>query len=229
MLNCHLCSVVHPSKSKLDSHLIQIHLYCGLCKALFKSKNEILAHLQDKHSNKVRICSFCSFSSINKSRFFYHGVIKHKYCFQCQVEFNSVQNTDYHMKKSHPKQTYLHLKECHQCHTFLGNVGALNFHREKCGQSSKFQCNICSRTFAFKSKYEKHVKLSNGKLSSCHLCAFQTCSNYGIQVHQGRVHGQAEEWSKALVTQKHEKQKIFHVLPRPKKGKWIVKLMKIDE
>ena len=109
----------------------------------------------------------------------------------------------------------------------------------KCDISWPYQCSKCIKTFDTKWSLKRHEDNVHGdhKPLTCAICQRSFSNNYGLKRHKRNQSYKCVACPKSyctkLLLKTHVEEehgtphKVLYVLPRPKKGRWIVKLEKM--
>lgn len=210
-LECHDCSDIFKSKTKLSDHQRTEHsnlpVTCSFCKLQFKSFQAYYKHQKNRPKTCINLsdlriegvgmsrhfyCKECKYNSKSVNNSLHHLVVHSKKCQykcdQCDRSFLRVVTLRGHMERTH--KHYYGEKTCHICgKVFKGFTlydSHIRIHREK----NKAHCDICNRTFSSKSSLYTHKKThSELKPFACGKCPAKFRTSAGLYCHK-KVHSQ---------------------------------------
>lgn len=128
-----------------------------------------------------------------------------KQCQTCNKILNSAWSQTYHKIQVH------HF--CYGCKEEFATRECLFEHQKHCNYDMPNHCRIrqcdkCNAIMVYRN-YLRHIRLKKGQTPHvCNKCGLKSCAE--------------------LVKHKCKKLKVYHVLPQPIPGKWIVKLEQLD-
>ena len=213
LYKCHLCTYRNCFKVGLSLHSNMAHLYCLKCKQKFESQA-----LKTTHTCTIE-CEICgkrlSVKQLNR-----HTVNVHLKCYICDKTFQNSEDCIEHMWNVH-----------------------------KFRNPKTLSCKHCDAKFKSSSNLNLHMRNSDGKTLKCEKCPSKFCHKMTLAQHMNMKH--ASDFSEKEILklksakasdeelkddstsqnsnpEKQEKvEPVYNVLPKPKKGQWIVRLQKL--
>ena len=215
----------------MASHLKKSHRFlqkykCLRCDVVSKDEKRIKKHEQiSKNITKLKFCDNCNFKSCTSRALGHHKRLKLNS--RLHSKHPILQNTS--KKIDTPEK--ISLPENYSKPTVFDN---------------EFKCAKCGMAFYFQKGYQKHIETVESP-SVCNHCNFTSCTSLGLRRHENMVHEglklsanlpQSEPTlapkspnfkpSADQESQSVQKPPVKYVLPKPKKGQWIVVLEKLD-
>ena len=91
------------------------------------------------------------------------------------------------------------------------------------------QCKVCKKKFTNFHNVQEHIKAVHEKIKRyfCDICNNKFYYKWQFRRHYKAKHDQELGSDLNKYNLESRKKKVFHVLPRPKRGKWIVLAKKI--
>ena len=198
----------------------------------------------------TKTCRFCNHHSITLQKVKQHEVSIHHACVNCGRSMDSIeklfehQNGDCFSKIGFTYQ----LKKCDLCEKILLSF-RMPMHVKYCSQQEKrFKCDECDVTFHRQYHQLRHQKNRSEK-TFCSECSFVSCNKKGLFTHLKLEHkelfsgnlddklmgyyARREHMNRCLESQSgsvkiSSKPKVYRILPKPKPGRWIVKLKRLE-
>ena len=194
---------------------------CHICSEKFCTPLSRGKHIRRNHPDQIKFkCPSCKkkfFSADSLSNhmlMYHHNDIERKTHEEKSGTFEKTFNCEYCIEKFCTKSSL-------RRHSGERHADQLKF------SNDSFKCSRCDCTFTLKFSKGRHEAMFSGQLHSCKLCLFKSCNERGVKVHMRQEH--INPGNNLIEEQKiHKTQKTYYVLPRPKKGKWIVPLQKIE-
>lgn len=193
---CDLCGRSFGYRKHLVTHT-RYHLgtekryKCNVCEKKFTLPSLLRLHLNTHEKTRPYRCQICqkAFTSLSglKNHRARHIGIKNYKCNMCGKAF--VQNGDLrkHVRSVHEKYKP---HQCPICHRFLAK-GLKEHIRRHTGESSRFTCDICSKSLSSKYAVDTHMRrvhrLEGEKKIKCDMCEQRFWDQYGLKKHM-QVH-----------------------------------------
>ena len=217
LLHCYKCDEFKTSTIiVLAKHLNTVHgknTKCDKCDFVTKEvsymrKHERRCYNSEQFKTKCEFCDFSSYQAINVRKHMKTCKANSKMyqCTKCEFKASSDQNVTLHISKEHGQYT-----KCSFCVYETKNFQDLRRHEKtRCrGDKSIYTCEKCFLQMNFW-HYQRHDKKCTGKpntkLFTCRICR--------------------TDFSSALILKAH--QNFEHEENNGRRGKWIVKLSKLN-
>ena len=91
------------------------------------------------------------------------------------------------------------------------------------------RCKICNKKFINFTYVQEHVEAVHEKIKRyfCDICNYKVYYEWQLRRHLKSKHDQELNTDLKKYNSESTKKKTFYVLPRPKRGKWIVLVKRI--
>lgn len=169
---------------------------CDQCEKSFNKIHHLHNHLLARHSEKNFKCYDCNRSFSYKSALDRHHKIvhrkqKHHVCCECGWKFASNFDLRQHFEGHHNESTKAE-RTCAFCDKIFTKERNLKYHIQAIHNKSKFECEICLKTFSFKSAKERHLKVVhyNQKSHQCSICEKSFGTRYDQRNHFDHYHNE---------------------------------------
>ncbi|CAG9830916.1 unnamed protein product [Diabrotica balteata] len=175
---CNLCDKSFNTTSILRTHKICMHVepkdwkyICKYCEKRFPINSSLVTHMKRHEGIKEVDCHICDKKFFDKSELSKHfRSHNNERQFKCNICQDKEYKNHYGLKK--------HLKIIH-------NIGSINIPKPE----KKFACPLCSKTFAFNNKLQKHLCTHTGiKPFKCLHCDKRFIENYYMKMHLKKKH-----------------------------------------
>lgn len=170
----------------------KLQVRCRLCCEVFKGVLEYRDHFLENHSEKDNEgnCKECNITFDNhKSRLEHYKLVHEKFkCIMCKLEFSSHRLLREHNKEDHQdKDSKLMCSFCGK--TYCSQI-SLNFHIDATHNEIRFPCDLCDKSYSFKSALYKHRQVFHieGRTKKCPHCEFKAGSKHEIKLHFNNHH-----------------------------------------
>ena len=195
--SCDKCQKVFASSSKLESHIVNVHVTkaygCIKCTKRFKQKGQLKTHMQTVHEKLENYaCELCDFTSSTKGNFISHmrvhtGETPYK-CDECPEAFPQATQLRVH-KRVHKagKKCY-----CRFCGLDFDNINEYLTHKER-HEVENVKCDQCKKSFISEEKLENHkMNVHIERTIPCKICSKMFKTVYSLTQHTDQVHGDAK-------------------------------------
>ena len=222
---------------------------CPNCDLITTTVTGLSCHRRNS-TGEVIYCDICNFKSCTKSLLSdhkknVHGIgIKNEFsCDHCDYATNMEKLLLAH--NNYRKSSDISLVPCDICFINLCSSDALHRHHKmkhskkkkpkyekkmRFSEKTKKFCKICKKEYKTPQLYQKHYRLLHGdgrKTHYCFWCSYSSRISTNVLKHASAIHNKI--WSiRNTPTKPATLEKTYFVLPRPKKGTWIVQLNRID-
>ena len=247
---CPKCDWRFSELNRLKRHMEKSKLYdqpCHLCNFLPCTAKSLSRHkCQKSQEAKVHSCQNCDMKfewpkALQKHNETTKKLNKPKKCDQCNFTSCTSFGINRHFLREHPNLQHTSRKvDTPEKISFPENYLKLSVF------DNEFKCAKCGMAFYFQKGYQKHIE-SVESPSVCNHCNFTSCTSLGLRRHENMGHEglklsahlpQSEPTlaterpnfkpSEDQKSQSVQKPPVKYVLPKPKKGQWIVVLEKLD-
>ena len=220
---CALCPFQSHTKVFLISHVAARHSTCFDCKVHQKgnlSREQVLDHLLNCHDYRTN-CRFCKHRAMYEFVLKLHEVLVHYACVNCGKSMKSLLQLLEHQHEenicaSKVPSSYK-VNKCDLCNYIAPSLTLKKHVRESHKDNTESSndagqfCRYCNCGFR-RGNLLRHMKLKHKELCATPLVKSDDYID-------------PERLSAGGTT---SKSKVFHILPRPKPGKWIVPLQKLQ-
>lgn len=175
---CNLCDKSFNTASILRTHKICMHLepkdwkyICRHCDKRFPINSSLVNHMKRHLGVREFSCHICEKKFFDKSELSKHlKSHSNEKFFKCNICESKEYKNSYSLKK--------HMKIIH-------DIGTISIVKPE----KKFNCPMCSKTFAFNNKLQKHICTHTGvKPFKCHYCDKRFIDNYYRKLHLKKKH-----------------------------------------
>ena len=220
------CERNFSEKSHLKRHQLSVHLKtkhaCDKCEKTFHNKDSLRNHVRFVHEGKGYICDKCDkrFSTNMELKNHIQKIhIEEKLkCLLCEKVFVDKESLDMHNSNEHGMKRF----PCSQCGKTLKDKNALRKHqglhtRKELGL--RFSCGECKRSFTWKYNFHVHLKsFHNGKDIEPRMVVDESASKVGNLISR----------QDKCSDQEVELKTLTNISSKVKKGKWIVRLERLE-
>ena len=200
---CQVCTYAFENPSGLERHIMHQHSNtfqmheCNVCGKLLKWKTSLNSHLKVhlfvKAKHKCEICPSVSFenaSGLKKHNIVMHsGKVQKHECHHCGKVIKRKRDLTVHMR--------IHLTDtkefkCDLCGKEFLERKNLNTHTisfcSKIAIKTKFDCEVCHRTYSSKTSFNYHKKHHSIDPTKCTYCDYECKYAAGLARHIKGVH-----------------------------------------
>lgn len=181
------------TKIPLEKDGKKLQVRCKICCATFSTvvgyrDHFFEAHAEDDDEFECKECKK-SFSDKKKLQEHFRSTHQNFKCQNCKRGFASEYLLERHMSKHHELKSTQQLM-CTLCGKIYANHISLNAHMDAIHNQCRFQCEICEKSYSFKSALYKHRQLAHftGKTQSCPQCPYMAATKREIQLHLKNQH-----------------------------------------
>ena len=184
------------------------------------SKEQVLDHLSNCHNFRTT-CRFCKHRAMYDKVLKEHEVLVHYACVNCGKSMKSLQHLLEHQQEKTICASKVPLSykvnKCNFCNYITSSLKMKthvhNSHKDNKENSkeAEHRCQYCNCDFPRRGHLVLHMKHKHKELCASQSKKNDSCINPDRPLARGTS----------------SKSKVFHVLPRPKPGKWIVPLQKL--
>ena len=225
---CKKCGKSFSDKSGLSRHTKSIHegkrYNCERCDKTFSGKSSLSEHVKSIHESKKYECYKCEKYFANHSGLLRHTKSIHEgiryNCERCDKTFAGKSALTSHIKSIHENEKY----ECDKCEKSYTDKETLKIHQEWHKMKEEgliFQCRDCNVTFTTKPSFYRHVRNFHASKQFEPLIVLDKTEPLANP--QKNTNIEPKEIDENLKSARK-----VNVLPKPKKGKWIVKLERLN-
>ena len=177
---------------------------CCNCDYTTILEENLKIHIAQNHIKAEIIkCDFCPFKHHNETDIQYHKLLKHNWCKYCDKEFGNKLEVTEHLK-NHIKEEII---KCDFCPFKHRNQTDLHNHK----LSKHNWCKYCDEEFGNKLEVSEHLKEIHGKDDDAEQVKIE---NEEKQDYENNSNEQVNN--------------VNHILPKRVRGKWIVKLCRLN-
>jgi len=166
---CKLCGLTCKRKSHLQKHMVthvkERNYRCDVCHENFKVQADLKAHCFSAHQNQITKCNVCKHTLQTANSVYMHSMrhsgTRDHVCHVCGAGFKRKQHLVGHLT--------IHEKEkekfqCPSCEKVFHDKKTLRKHLDQSHQEIAgeyqydYKCAICNKDFAYKGRYDAHMK-----------------------------------------------------------------------
>lgn len=169
-IRCKVCHKTFTAKSEFRNHFMTEHaddkkneFECKECASIFNDKKSLISHFKKKHE-------------------------KYK-CNECDLEFSTKHKFNDHNQQNHLKDEVPKFI-CSFCGKILLAERNLKFHIQAVHSDDRHECNVCQKTFTYKSAMYRHREREHGKGKAfeCNACHMKVGTRHELTLHNERHH-----------------------------------------
>lgn len=173
--SCQHCLKTYRMEHLLEQHIAAEHTHsnngvtmpkefhekCGKCAKVFHSSIEMEIHDES--------CGFMHSEEESADEISTRPLAEWKDCYLCKLNFKSIPQLTYHLKKFHNEDPTF---KCETCEKVFDNFPLLSNHRSKV-HIVKHICEYCQKTFREKPKLRRHINTvhTENKPYKCDICS----------------------------------------------------------
>lgn len=166
-------SVMYEMLEKEEGVLFQ----CRECGKTFPTRGRVQSHAVSHSSVMPHCCEFCDrqfklSSALRVHKINVHSGVKPFKCDQCDAAYAFNSDLTVHKRMHKEERPFV----CCDCGLAYKKSNHLSGHRKRVHGSTKLtqsqqllRCEICQKTFKFKSSWKLHMRCHNKKMQSCHI------------------------------------------------------------
>ena len=145
---------------------------CPICDKQFQVKNIATENEYRKHIFHHRVLSFrceCVYEVVNEWSIRSHVYSHHRgnfHCKKCRTEFDTVGDLATHELTHETPKLFM----CELCDVTTETLNALQGHMRCVHDETPYECNICTKIFKGKMKFNSHIKRTHAELQPCSEC-----------------------------------------------------------
>lgn len=192
---CSFCSKILSTAAALRTHEVHVHgekkFECEKCGKKFTTSSNMRKHMDVHNDVNKFMCKYCG-------RLFKHLKVLQKHelaevdapiktytCDLCGTKFSHKHALKRH-EKSHQRDYEF---KCGMCDMSFRFEYVLRLHQRS--HTESYQCNICSRTFGYKSHCVRHMMSQHGERAKlpCPLCSMAFFLKEKLDEHSKKCHG----------------------------------------
>jgi len=194
---CVTCGKTFADKRILKSHRETVHaksrLTCSVCGEQCPTQRALQRHVLSCHdgATKPRVsCDECEKTFTSASTLYHHkraihGSGKPYKCTQCGAQFNFSHSLKLHVLKHAGRRPH----QCQTCFKSYLTASHLKYHVDAIHSTAKhFVCNICHKSFPYKTSYKLHRRLHTGdRPFTCSTCGKSFITRGALREHE-KIH-----------------------------------------
>ncbi|KAJ6641729.1 Transcription factor grauzone [Pseudolycoriella hygida] len=182
---CDLCPNSFTRETALNAHRDFVHcpVKCIECDITYPSKSKLKTHMKNVHQPKVsttRVCDICGKDLANKYSLLTHMQKQHS-----AVTIPKVHTLRIHMKRHRESSP----AECSHCGKVMKSKFSLTKHIQYVHAEKKHRCSICSKSFRSALILKEHTAVHTGQdLYKCAYCTRTFKSSANMFAHRKKMH-----------------------------------------
>ncbi|KAJ8945361.1 hypothetical protein NQ314_009262 [Rhamnusium bicolor] len=161
---CHLCDYKKKSKVNIIKHVMRHDAFkCKICKKVFKRKSSAIKHSNMHTTMKPAQCEICGKQLSNPKNLQLHREMVHLVgkplmyydCTICNKKYKCSSSLRRHCSYNHKELGIDVSVICEICGKSISTKGGFQIHLKTHTIKKPFPCNVCTKTFATKSFFER--------------------------------------------------------------------------
>jgi KRAB domain-containing zinc finger protein len=169
---------------------------CEKCSKVFRKHQHLKIHFDANHTDKIYKCKVCTKvfnykSALDRHIKIIHEKQKNHICSDCGKSFASKFELNQHYDGYHNEDSKA-TRTCRFCEKVFMKQRNLCMHMQAVHSDNKFSCELCFKSFSFKSAKDRHVKIihHNQKEHKCEQCQKFFGTRYDYRNHIEHYHSE---------------------------------------
>lgn len=197
--------IVEKYPMEKDGKTLQVH--CKLCCEVFKSILAYRDHFLENHArdeDDKQYCKKCEMTFENRKTLLEHFRLVHENfnCTMCKRQFASEHQLNEHLNCHENSDSKV---MCNFCGKIYASQINLNFHIDAMHKEIRFYCDMCEKSYSFKSALYKHRLVSHirGRTVKCPECPFLAGTKHEVRLHMNNHHNLARNQTRSDIVCGH--------------------------